>query len=144
MFAQLVIRNFIFAKTSLMNNATENTIPSNDQNYRSDLIKIMLPYGLALLAQLPLLILYFRRLWSLPHYQPFAIAILATAGLAIYRWPFGQAQPFFRSLASDIIFLLGMIVAFFRNALCGTLVCSPECDANCDQFPSTYSRQRNR
>ena len=95
-----------------MNKATENTILGDDQKSRSDLIKIMLPYGLALLAQLPLLVLYFRRLWNLPHYQPFAIAILATAGLAIYRWPFGQPQPFFRSLASDIILLLGMIVAF--------------------------------
>jgi len=95
-----------------MNKATDNTITGNDQNTRTDLIKIMLPYGLALLAQLPLLVLYFRRLWNLPHYQPFAIAILATAGLAIYRWPFGQPQPFFRSLASDIILLLGMAVAF--------------------------------
>ncbi len=95
-----------------MNKATENTIAGDDQNYRSDLIKVLLPYGLALLAQLPLLVLYFRRLWNLPHYQPFAIAILATLGLAIYRWPYGKPQPFFRSLASDIILLLGMIVAF--------------------------------
>ena len=95
-----------------MNKATKNTITGDDQNYRSDLIKVMLPYGLALLAQLPLLVLYFRRLWNLPHYQPFAIAILATVGLAIYRWPYGKPQPFFRSMASDIILLLGMIVAF--------------------------------
>jgi exosortase len=95
-----------------MNKATENTISGIDQDSRSDLIKIMLPYGLALLAQLPLLVLYFRRLWNLPHYQPFAIAILATAGIAIYRWPYGQPQPFFRSLASDILLLLGMVVAF--------------------------------
>ena len=94
-----------------MNKATVNTITGEDQNTRADLIKIMLPYGLALLAQLPLLVLYFRRLWNLPHYQPFAIAILATVGLAIYRWPFGQPQPFFRSLASNIVLLLGMIVA---------------------------------
>lgn len=71
-----------------------------------------MPYGLAIVAQLPMLLLYFRELWGRPHYQPFAIAILATVGLALYRWPFDQKQPFQRSLISDILLVLGLGSAF--------------------------------
>ena len=74
--------------------------------------KILLPYGLAILAQLPMLFLYFRDLWSRPHYQPFAIAILATIGLALYRWPFEKEQPFRHSLVSDVLLALGLCSAF--------------------------------
>lgn len=77
-----------------------------------DTWKILLPYGLAILAQFPMLFLYFRDLWGRPHYQPFAIAILATIGIALYRWPFEEKQPFQRSLASDVLMLLGMGSAF--------------------------------
>jgi exosortase len=77
-----------------------------------DTWKVLVPYGLAILAQLPMLLLYFRDLWARPHYQPFSIAILATIGLAFYRWPFDQERPFYRSLASNILLALGLGAAF--------------------------------
>ncbi len=77
-----------------------------------DTWRVLLPYGLAILAQLPMLLLYFRELWGRPHYQPFSIAILATIGLAFYRWPANQEEPFYRSLASDILLVLGVGAAF--------------------------------
>ena len=40
-------------------------------------MKILLPYGLAIAAQLPLLFLYFRGLWAKPHYQSFPFVIIA-------------------------------------------------------------------
>ena len=94
-----------------MTTAPANQISENDK-INTEPWKILLPYGLALLAQFPMLILYFRRLWHLPHYQPFAIAILATIGIALYRWPFDKEQPFRRSLASDFLLVLGLCFAF--------------------------------
>ncbi|MEM7785223.1 MAG: exosortase U [Planctomycetota bacterium] len=75
--------------------------------------KILLPYGLAVLAQLPMLLLYFRGLLDRPHYQPFGFAIVATAGLAMLRWPF-EIQPAFRqSITSFFLLFLGLASAFF-------------------------------
>lgn len=70
--------------------------------------KILLPYGLAILAQFPMLFLYFKGLWGRPHYQPFAVAILATIGIALYRWPFNSKHPFHRSITSDLLLVLGL------------------------------------
>lgn len=97
-----------------MTTAPVKSIPKTTQTEASgtETWKVVLPYGLALLAQLPMLILYFRKLWILPHYQPFAIAILATVGIALYRWPFDQQKPFRKSITSDILLVLGLGCAF--------------------------------
>ena len=91
-----------------MTTATAKTIPKTTGKPVGDNWKVVLPYGLALLAQLPMLILYFKKLWIVPHYQPFAIAILATIGITLYRWPFDRPQPFIRSIASDVLLVLGL------------------------------------
>ncbi|MCP4185655.1 MAG: exosortase/archaeosortase family protein, partial [Hyphomicrobiales bacterium] len=85
---------------------------STTQSAKSDWLKILLPYGLAILVQIPMLMLYFRQLWSRPHYQPFAVAILAAVGLALYRWPFEAKRPFHKSLASDVLLVMGLGMAF--------------------------------
>lgn len=95
-----------------MTTAPATTIPKTTEKSNTGAWKVILPYGLALLAQLPMLILYFRKLWILPHYQPFAIAILATIGIALYRWPFDHKQPFHRSFVSDLLLVLGLGFAF--------------------------------
>lgn len=95
-----------------MTTAPATTIPKTTEKSVTDGWKVVLPYGLALMAQLPMLVLYFKKLWNLPHYQPFAIAILATIGIALYRWPFDQKQPFQRSIASDVLLFLGLAFAF--------------------------------
>jgi len=95
-----------------MTTATAKTIPQQSAKSGTDAWKVILPYALALVAQVPMLVLYFRGLWNLPHYQPFAIAILATTALALYRWPFGHEQPFHRSVASDLLLVMGLGFAF--------------------------------
>ncbi len=95
-----------------MTTVPATTIPKTTEQSSTQAWKVVLPYGLALLAQLPMLVLYFRRLWNVPHYQPFAIAILATIGITLYRWPFDQKQPFHRSIASDVLLALGLGSAF--------------------------------
>ena len=45
----------------------------------------LLPYIIAIGAQLPLFILYFRNLWERPHYGWFPFAFIAVAALAWMR-----------------------------------------------------------
>ena len=71
----------------------------------------MLPYGLAIVAQLPMLILYFKELWARPHYQFFPFAIIATVSLAVMRWPTNSEIPFQRSRTSDFLMILGLFFA---------------------------------
>jgi len=94
--------------------------PLQKSTNRADLTKVLLPYGLAILIQLPMLMLYFRQLWNRPHYQPFAVAILATVGLAIYRWPFDAKYPFHKSIVADVLLILGL-----GGALLGTVFVEP-------------------
>lgn len=85
---------------------------SSLSSQRQTWMKILLPYGLAIVAQLPMLLLYFKGLWERPHYQSFPFAIIAAAALAFMRWPFNAEMPFHRSLASDVLLIIGLISAF--------------------------------
>ncbi len=76
------------------------------------LIRVLLPYGLAVLAQLPMLLLYFKSLWERPHYQSFPFAIIASIAIVVIRWPYNSDQPFHRSLTSDLLLIIGLISAF--------------------------------
>jgi len=73
---------------------------------------ILLPYLIAIGIQIPMLLLYFGDLWQRPHYQTFVVAILASLGLALYRWPFDARQPFHRSKISDFLFVAGLVASF--------------------------------
>ena len=73
---------------------------------------IALPYAVAILAQLPMLILYFRNLYlEKPHYQTAPFAFLATLVIAYMRWPKEARMPFHRSLLSDVLLVLGVLFA---------------------------------
>jgi exosortase len=74
-------------------------------------MKYLLPYGLALLSQLPMLALYFRGIWGRPHYQFFPFAILVVGVMAWMRWPRTAAVPFFRSRTADVLFVIGFAFA---------------------------------
>ena len=76
-------------------------------------ISILIPYAIAVVAQFPMLFLYFRDLWARPHYQFFPFAILATAVFAYSRWPRDLDSPFRHSWLSNA--LLGVAV------ICGLL-----------------------
>jgi len=71
---------------------------------------IALPYAIAIGAQIPMLLLYGRNLHlDKPHYQTFPFAILATLLIAWTRWPKEARMPFHRSVASDMLLVLGLM-----------------------------------
>ena len=84
----------------------------NPDKYVSNWKLIALPYAIAILVQLPMLLLYFRNLAiEKPHYQTAPIAFLATLVIAYYRWPKGAHMPFHRSVLGDLLLVLGVVFA---------------------------------
>ena len=84
--------------------------PSSSANGAVDWKSIALPYAVAIAAQLPMLLLYARNLHlDKPHYQTFPIAVLATLLIAWSRWPKEAKMPFHRSVASDVLLVLGLM-----------------------------------
>lgn len=80
--------------------------------YINDWKAIALPYAVAIAAQLPMLLLYFRNLYlEKPHYQTAPIAFLATIAIAYFRWPKEAKMPFHRSILSDVLLVLGVFFA---------------------------------
>ena len=81
---------------------------SSDSN---PLYYVLAPYLIAIAAQLPLLILYFKELWNYkPHYQFAPFAVVVVIWLARIRWPRESREPFHRSLLSDLLLVMGIIV----------------------------------
>jgi len=72
-------------------------------------------------AQLPMLFMYYRELWSLPHYSlwPF-VAMGFVIAFLFWRWPRDASSPFFASLWSAILFWAGVVFA-----ICGTILLTP-------------------
>ena len=86
--------------------------PRKSDKYVSDWKAIALPYAIAILAQLPMLLLYFRNLYlEKPHYQTAPFAFLATIAIAYFRWPKEAKMPFHRSVLSDVLLVLGLLFA---------------------------------
>lgn len=74
-------------------------------------MSILAPYIITIVAQLPLLFLYFKSLWNYkPHYQfiPFAVGVVVY--LAWARWPRESRMPFHRSRLSDSLLILGVLI----------------------------------
>ncbi len=84
----------------------------NPDKYVSNWKLIALPYAVAILVQLPMLLLYFRNLSiEKPHYQTAPIAFIATLVIAYFRWPKEAKMPFHRSVLSDLLLMLGVLFA---------------------------------
>ena len=98
-----------------MSTATPNLEPRNHSNsdkYVSNWKAIAIPYAIAIVAQLPMLLLYFRNLGlEKPHYQTAPFAFLATIAIAYFRWPKEAKMPFHRSVLSDVLLVLGVLFA---------------------------------
>ncbi len=98
-----------------MATTSPNASPSPSRSSSSgqgsvDWKSIALPYAIAIIAQLPMLLLYGRNLHlDKPHYQTFPFAILATVLIAWSRWPKEAKMPFHRSVASDVLLVLGLM-----------------------------------
>lgn len=93
-----------------MTSIDKSEIPPSTAPAKNDL-GILWPYLIAIGVQIPMLLLYFGDLWQRPHYQTFVAAILASLGLALYRWPFDARQPFHRSKISDFLFVAGLVAS---------------------------------
>ena len=74
------------------------------------MLKILLPYLVAIGVQLPMLFLYFRNLWGRPHYQTFVFAIIAVIAIAWSRWPRENPMPFHKSFRANFFMVLGLLM----------------------------------
>ena len=75
----------------------------------TDILKVVLPYAVAILVQAPLLVLYYIWLAGRPHYSSwFPFAILATGALIWHRWPRDGKQIFMESLWSNLLLVVGL------------------------------------
>lgn len=99
--------------TTTLNPATSDAASS------SQWMKIALPYAIAIASQIPMLLLYFRDLMGLPHYQFFPFAVLATAMFAYLRWPRDLENPFHRSWVSNALLagglFCGLVTILFQS-----------------------------
>ncbi len=83
--------------------------------------KILLPYLLLILSQLPLTVVYLFGIWNeRSHYLVLPFAITAFVFFLFYRWPRNQEAVFFNSSKSDFFLVLGVVLA-----ITATLFMSP-------------------
>ncbi len=93
---------------------SESTLPQSavqpESKSQKSFKMVVVPYLIAIGAQIPLLFLYFRSLWTFkPHYQfiPFAVGVVAF--LAWQRWPRESRLPYQSSTTSDVLLVVGLL-----------------------------------
>ena len=74
---------------------------------------VVIAYLAAILSQLPMLYLYSKRLVAEPHYHSALFAVVATIGIALLRWPRGQAVQLQRSATSNTLLILALFSVTF-------------------------------
>ena len=92
--------------------ATAATSPAELKETKSGhaaINRVTLPYIIAIVAQLPLLLYYFSTLWARPHYQFFPFAIIMVVAFAVIRWPRNLDEPFFRRRFSVVLFWIAIV-----------------------------------
>jgi exosortase len=93
--------------------ATVNEVlPSNptdeSASWRSRESGVVAPYLLAIATQIPMLLLYLRRLWDRPHYQVFPLALIALGILTYLRWPKEAKRKFQSSMLANLLLFAGL------------------------------------
>ena len=74
--------------------------------------KVLLPYLILILSQLPLTAVYLSGIWNeRPHYLILPLAITAFAFFVFYRWPRNSESVFFDSSKSNFFLVLGVVFA---------------------------------
>ena len=93
----------------------------NDEARQHEQRKVLLPYLILILSQLPLTAVYLSGLWNeRPHYLILPLAITAFAFFVFYRWPRNSEAVFFNSSQSNFFLVLGVVFA-----IAATLFLSP-------------------
>ena len=115
----------LFFKLNLMATATASTESHSSSSTRnSSLMKVAIPYLIAIGAQLPMFLLFFRQMMSKTHYQTIWLALIATAAIAWSRWPRGERIPYRESTASNILLGLGLIMGVGSVLFVNTWFCA--------------------
>ena len=104
--------------------ATKSDSPSLSSSGNSKLLKIALPYIIAIGAQLPMFLLFFRQMMSKTHYQTVWLALIATAAIAWSRWPREERVPFRESTASNVLLGLGLMMGVASVLFVNTWFCA--------------------
>jgi exosortase len=109
-----------------MATATASTTESRSSSStgKSSLMKVAMPYLIAIGAQLPMFLLFFRQMMSKTHYQTVWLALIATAAIAWSRWPREERIPFRESTASNILLGLGLIMGIGSVLFVDTWFCA--------------------
>lgn len=78
--------------------------------------KSLIPYIIIILAQFPLLILYYKNLWETrPHYQAFIFGFVALGFFLYQWWPKSEKPVMYRSWFSVFLLGLGLFFAFLAT-----------------------------
>ena len=108
-----------------MASATASSSESSRSTARNPgLMKVALPYLIAIGAQLLMFLLFLRQLHSKTHYQTVWLAIIATVAIVIVRWPKEQKIPFRESVASNVILGLGLVMGAGSVLFVNTWFCA--------------------
>ena len=101
-------------------NPATNSLPASDASqWNQAHWTVLAPYLVAIFAQIRMLKLYYDQMSAQPHYAPILIALAATVGIALMRWPFGMEKPFRRSLTSDFLLVAGLMASIFGTLFVG-------------------------
>lgn len=85
----------------------EDSSGATDSTRSSDW-RVIAPYLLAIATQIPMMLLYFRRLWDRPHYQVFPLALIALGIFTYLRWPKGAKRKFQSSVLASLLLFGGL------------------------------------
>jgi exosortase len=91
-----------------VNDVLQENLSDESEGSRSSEWRVVAPYLLAIATQIPMLLLYFRRLWDRPHYQVFPLALIALGIFTYLRWPKGAKRKFQSSMLASLFLFAGL------------------------------------
>lgn len=78
-------------------------------------VNFLLPYLIIILAQIPLLVMYYKNLWGRSHYQAFVFGFLALAYFLYFWWPRKIQGSIRASWSSVALMVTGLLFAFLAT-----------------------------
>ena len=122
--------------------ATPSESPRSSTSRNVGLMKVAMPYLVAIGAQLLMFLLFLRQLTSKTHYQTVWLALIATAAIVYLRWPREEKLPYRESVASNIFLGLGLMMGIGSVVFVNTWFLCSQRDAADYQPPVESCRQR--
>jgi exosortase len=91
-----------------LNEVLQDERPNESDRSRTTDWRVLAPYLVAIATQVPMMLLYFRRLWDRPHYQVFPLALIALGVFTYLRWPKGAKRKLQSSFLASLLLLGGL------------------------------------